>query len=212
MYKEAIEQLTQERITLNSIEEKIKMMIDKKISSRPETTLSYRAVQLATMWLGKAKGQLGSQHPYPDSYNPASKVIEDRADVAELIKSLHGDELTLVKTIRAELKEMEADIANDAQIFTDKPAYQHCIANAWTKCCEGTMWLGMVLNQMKKEETPATTKKESKPAKEKKLSVSGGKSSNAKKSSKSEKTETDKSKETKAADDKSAKKETTTDK
>lgn len=153
---EAEAQLTQERIELNRIENTIKALIDKKISSRAETTLAFRSVQLATMWLGKAKGTLKVPHPYPESFDPNSKVIEARVDVAEVTElNADFDEIAHIKALRADLKKIEGAINNDQLILTDNRKYQECIINAWTACCNATMWLGMVLNSIKSEEKPA---------------------------------------------------------
>jgi hypothetical protein len=155
---EAEVQLRQERLSFSEVEQFLKALIDTKESARPETTLAYRGVQKASMWLGKALGALGVRYPYPASTDPSSKVIEARADFKigdfqsiEWLKDV-TDEISAIKAVRARLKELEKAIKNDMTIMQHNREYQLCVANAWTRCCEATMDLGLVLNAIKLED------------------------------------------------------------
>lgn len=162
MNHEAEEQLTKERKMLFAVETKINSLLSLYISPRPETTLALRATQLATMWLGKAKGALGIKTPYTQSYDPKSAVIEKRADTVEAEGFPEGtDEVAAVKFLRAELNNIEKAIDNDSFLMVDHKKYQLCIQNAYTHCCEATMWLGMTLNAIKKEQDRASEKESS---------------------------------------------------
>lgn len=159
MYEEIDAQLTAERKELNSVEQAIKSLLDTKLSYRPTTTLALRSCQLASMWLGKAKGALGIKTPYPESFNPESKVIEARADVGEALE-VEADEIAAVKTLRAKLSELQTKITNDGLIMLDHRGYQHAVVTAYTHCSEASMWLGMTLNAIKEE--PVKSKKKDK--------------------------------------------------
>jgi hypothetical protein len=149
---EAEAQLTQERLELSSIEQMIKTIIGNGLSRRPETTLALRSTQLAFMWLGKAKGALGAKHPYPQSFNAESAVIEPRADFKAIEFTPESDETATIKALRALLKKMETSIKNDLSIMKTNEDYQDCIKNAYSNCSNATMWLGMVLNAIFQEE------------------------------------------------------------
>jgi hypothetical protein len=159
--KEIELQLTSEREALHVVEKALKQSI--KGSTAPaEVTLSYRSCQMAMMWLGKAKGSLGIKSPYPESANPASTVIEPRADVGEGEIILLDDEVANVKLLRAELKKLEGRIANDCLIMLEHKTYQNAVWNAYTNCCNATMWLGMVLNAIRDTDKPKKKVKEDK--------------------------------------------------
>lgn len=46
----------------------------------PERSISIRKIQEGIMWLGMDLKALNEENPYPESYNPDSKVIEPTAD------------------------------------------------------------------------------------------------------------------------------------
>jgi len=45
-----------------------------------ESSLAITKIQEAIMWLGMNLKRLGTENPYPESYNPESPVIEPTAD------------------------------------------------------------------------------------------------------------------------------------
>lgn len=57
-----------------------------KSSSRTsrERSLAITNLQQAIMWLGMDLKELGTPNPYPQSYNPESKVVEPTADGLKL--------------------------------------------------------------------------------------------------------------------------------
>lgn len=149
---EADAQLTEKRLALTAIEQKIQNFITTPYKvGKAHATLALRAAQLAAMWLGKAKGALGIQSPYPASYDASSKVIESRADYQELPtdERLEFDAVAEIKGFRAELKKIEKTISSDMKIFKQNDEYQFAVQTAYVRCSEATMWLGMVLNDIK---------------------------------------------------------------
>lgn len=49
-----------------------------------ERTLAMRKLQEAVMWLGMDLKDLGTENPYPNSYNPDNNIIEPTADGLKL--------------------------------------------------------------------------------------------------------------------------------
>lgn len=49
-----------------------------------ETALAITKIQEGIMWLGMNLKRLGTENPYPESYNPDSPVIEPTADNLKL--------------------------------------------------------------------------------------------------------------------------------
>ena len=88
--------LTGMRKAFNGIEQSIGAL-----PKRRESALAFTACQLATMWLGKAKGALGANTPYPASFDSSSPVIEPRADVAgPMLGEAFEGEIAKVKELR----------------------------------------------------------------------------------------------------------------
>jgi len=152
---EADAQLTQERLAFTKIEQKLKAYLN--VSDTPAkayATLALRSVQLASMWLGRAKGALGITSPYPQSFNAASNVIEERADFEKIEAPVFSAETVIsdVKALRAELKSLEKAVWNDNSIMTENREYQHAVLAAYTDGSKATMWLGMVLGEIKDQQ------------------------------------------------------------
>jgi hypothetical protein len=173
---EAQVQLTDERKKLSELTILLKLGLG-TISRRAETTLGLRGVEMAFMWLGKAKGALGATNPYPESANPQSPVIEPAQDtvseLSEEVKSVISGpkkakelEVVFIKQARKMLEELCKAIQNDLQIMTENRIYQLCIQNAWGHAQEGKMRLGQVLGLIRDEDGKAPVKEKA-PAKEK---------------------------------------------
>lgn len=147
LHLEAGAQLSQERKALSLL---AKSLGDNKEKGDGYSN-SLSCLKLASMWLGKAKGALGIKSPYPESFNYNSGVIEPKTDAAddvelELPKDL--DNVGRIKFYRNELNKLENSIANDLKIMVEHRSYQFAISNALTYCCEATLWLGDVLNDI----------------------------------------------------------------
>ncbi len=52
----------------------------KALSPSRERSLSITKLQEAIMWLGMDLKRLGSDNPYPNSYNPDNSIVESTAD------------------------------------------------------------------------------------------------------------------------------------
>lgn len=152
-HQEALLQLTNERRLLSEIEKTINESgLASGLSRRAETTLALISLQLSFMWLGKAKGTLGSANPYPQSTNSSNNIIELPADVFEGEVPTYKTEVEFLKAMRALLKDVEPMIENDSQILLENRKYQDCIFNAWTNINNAILWLGQSLGQLKKED------------------------------------------------------------
>jgi len=145
--------LTDIRLKLSVIEQTLKAIVNAKspITGR-EVALAYTNCQQSTMWLGKAKGTLGIKTPYSESFNPENKIIENRSDVANISADdliLSSTEVTTYKSLRKALNEVENMISSLMHSLTDNVRFQITVTNAYTYCCNATMWLGMALNVIK---------------------------------------------------------------
>ena len=148
--READVQITAERQQLSIVEGKIKTGLA-SVSKRAETTLALRSLQLAFMWLGKAKGAIGIVNPYPNSKDPSNKLIEPDVDRAEAVAIKFDDEVLFCKAIRQEIGVLSKAIQNDSQILVENKNYQLCIQNAYTNIENASMWLSVVLGNIRTE-------------------------------------------------------------
>lgn len=89
-----IEQTKQHRKDLDEVLQRIKRDSEKGytgirapdhvIRASRERALAITKVQEAIMWLGMDLKDQGTENPYPNSYNPASPVIDKTADGLKL--------------------------------------------------------------------------------------------------------------------------------
>lgn len=165
------ETLTALRLQLNELERMIAFQLKSRVevnvasieaaaanipplSPRPVTTLAFRSVQMAFMWLGKAKGAMGSANPYPQSTDASSAVIEPPQDQSEnSIEMVFDDEVVFAKTARKQLSDVEHVLVNSVlEQHASHRGYQFAVTNALTFVCNAKMYLGLVLNEIKKEQ------------------------------------------------------------
>lgn len=128
----------------------IGLTIHPRIDSR-ELSLTYTALQLASMWLGVTLGVLGSANPYPKSDDPNSGVIEDRTDQAPSPLTLMRGRVAGVKQLRAIIKEIQTALSGDI-------AGHATCAHQYLQ--EARMWLGMELNSVKLKEDALVQREE----------------------------------------------------
>lgn len=125
------------------------------ISSRAVTTLAFRNIELAFMWLGKCKSTIGCENPYPASTDPASPVIEKAVDTFQGEIRTFDDETVFTKTIRSELGEQEFALRHSAiNANGGNAAYKIAIAQAYVLIQNAKMYLGLVLGEIR-DERPA---------------------------------------------------------
>lgn len=171
--KEAILQLTVERQGLSVLVLAVDNAVKTDLSKRAETVLAFRSGQVAFMFLGKAKGVLGAQNPYPESTNPKSRAIEPHADQIELADFLKNgsdnylliglqeflnndhDEVEFLKALRGYFEKVVRAIKNDLSILPSNRIYQAYVEYALVKAEEAKMWLGQSLGLIRDEEKPA---------------------------------------------------------
>lgn len=158
---EAVQQLTDERVGLSEVKLFIENLLSEGISKRPETTLAQRSVEKSFMWLGMAKGAVGSTNPYPQS-TKQNLVIEpgqDRVtvlnDALSAILNQDGDkkekEILCVKHGRELLGVLVKAIRNDLTILTNNQEYQDSVKLGWQYAQEAKMYLGLVLGLIRDE-------------------------------------------------------------
>lgn len=125
------------------------------LSARAVTMLAFRNVELASMWLGKTKGIIGCENPYPASTDPSSPTIEKAVDVYEGEIKTFDDETVFVKTIRKELGDQEFTIRHSGlKANPGNEAYRIGISQAYVLIQNAKMYLGLVLGEIR-DERPA---------------------------------------------------------
>lgn len=110
------------------------------------------ATKLAFMWLGKAKGIVGSDNPYPNSTDPSNKIIEAAVDTyqGEDLIAENDDEIAFIKSVRAALGECEKAIRNGLMPYlAQNSLYQLAIGEAYVNVCEAKMFLGLELGELR---------------------------------------------------------------
>jgi len=146
---EALLQLSDERKQIDKLILLMNVYQFKRVQ-KVSKTLKY-----AFMWLGKAKGALGAQNPYPDSVKYSNDIIEDPQDVnlhAFLPKDVNAkNEIAVTKYFRFEIEKVIKAIDNDTRIFPALREYQNCVVNAWTYACNAKMELGLILDAIRNE-------------------------------------------------------------
>lgn len=123
-----------------------------------------KSVNLAFMWLGKAKGFLGEAHPYKESYNPENKVIEEAVDVVPPPDKYYAGPVEMLKSLRSDLKALDRGMSSNLGFAQgDSSELYESVQNAFTHFHEACMWLGVALGNIKDmgvEETIAWRKVE----------------------------------------------------
>lgn len=164
---ELIERFTSQRLQLSEIRAALKNQIKKCMNlaglpqgkryifdSNPivmEVFEAHKSLNLAFMWLGKAKGFLGETHPYKESYNPGNKVIEKAVDVSDENGVQHYETpIHMLKALRADLKNLDRAISSNLGFAQgDSSELYEAVQNAFTHFHESCMWLGVALGNIK---------------------------------------------------------------
>src|ERR1700744_1280545 len=139
----------------------IRLVIDSFINSIPflrggrEVSLTHTSLQRSFMWLGEALKSTGSQSPYVNSENPASKEIEPQAEKTKdsLIKRwevIEDTHTARVKDFRFCLSEcisgFEKWQMNSESAGTK---YDKCLEQSWIALKEAKLWLGWELARIR---------------------------------------------------------------
>ena len=110
------------------------------------------------MFQGLVLGDLqDSVNPYPESEDPKSVVIEDRADVSlEDYSFGEPDIVGQIKELRADLQDQLDNLvtsyttAHESKIKPERmPLFPSHILMSISNCEKAKMWLGMALNHIK---------------------------------------------------------------
>ncbi|MGC3945335.1 MAG: hypothetical protein QM762_12615 [Chryseolinea sp.] len=129
---------------------------------RRACSVAYTKVQECFMWLGKVKGILGIASPYPKSFDKSSSIIEPRADMGTMSayegwinpssSTKREAEISNTKLLRLVLHDIETELRSLSEYNPENKMFQLAVQNAYTYCAEATMWLGMVLNEIFRED------------------------------------------------------------
>ena len=85
MYAHSVAETKTFRVELDAVLQKIKASgTDHPCSTSRERSLSITKIQEAIMWLGMDLKDLGTETPYPNSYDPSSPVVDPTADGLQL--------------------------------------------------------------------------------------------------------------------------------
>jgi hypothetical protein len=146
---ELIYHLTEQRKFIHSVLESIKIY-NSEIKSR-SLAIAYTHLEFARMWMGKLQGALGNPYPYPESYNPESKVIEAPTDVDPVPVPNFNEPISDVKQLRKILSDILRSIKKEyAPRFTSSltdSGYLACF-NCISHLMEANFALGMRLNEI----------------------------------------------------------------
>jgi hypothetical protein len=166
---ELIERLTKQRLTLSGFRANLRdQMIKAQMLDWPgkderpfddfdvaggnpifiEVYESARATNLCFMWLGKALFFMGEK-AYTHSYDPSNKIIEPALDVIPVEAKEYADPIEMLKSIRNDFKQMEAEMASNVKIPVGSLQTSFAIINAFTYFEEACMWLGVALGNIR---------------------------------------------------------------
>ncbi|MCU7518557.1 MAG: hypothetical protein HF307_19470 [Ignavibacteria bacterium] len=145
-------EITEKRIkTIKAMREDLVsfMGIKEHISNR-ETSLCVTKLEEARMWMGKLLGKLGTEYPYPESMDPASKKIEPPTDMPAEKKNLfcESDNVANLKALRAAITDMLSRFNNIVGPIADGCNVLEIIS-IQQKLTEANMWAGVALGNMR---------------------------------------------------------------
>lgn len=150
-------QLNENRLDLDRILKTIEENGDSfRISSYEG--FAHNEVKKAFMWLGKAKGIIGSANPYPESTDPASKRIEAAVDIyeGEIQHFDKDEEVELLKTLRRDLGVVEDRLKNMLSTYLkEHTLYQLALSTAYIYTCEAKMSFGLCLGEIRHANPPS---------------------------------------------------------
>jgi hypothetical protein len=138
--QDVAEQLTQVRLELDALIRAMKL-------SDPKFMAALLKANLCFMWLGKAKGEMGVEYPYPQSTNPESPIIEPPQDVSQKPIVTWPTEIASVKYLRQELATVIRAVKSVMRTMPDDKFFQICLNQAYVYACESKMHLGQILGQ-----------------------------------------------------------------
>jgi hypothetical protein len=119
----------------------------KQLSGNREVALAQTNIQRGSMWLGLVLGKIGAKNPYPQSTDPSSSVIEERADQAKDSPAMfegmpYSTRTESVKWLRLKLQNIIDDIER-------KSEYTNELSTAVNALVEAKMWWGQELNNIR---------------------------------------------------------------
>lgn len=125
-----------------------------------EISLAITQAQQCRQWLGKVLGYLGEKHPYPESTNPDSPVIEPEVDsTTDLIMELEDlrnlDRVSSIKACRLWCDEIEKGATGLKELYevaamdADDPTYTLYTMQAFGCLMQCKMWLGEELGNLR---------------------------------------------------------------
>lgn len=150
-----IEQVKSHRIEVNKIINTIRTY-----PTNRELALAITSAQMARQWMGKMLGTLNTKHPYPESTNPESPVIEPMAeDTKEMLDNYNGTRprTAVIKELRKHCETLidgPNGLKDMAQISVwDDDHIQAIYAmQAFVNLTQCKMWLGEELGRIRNEE------------------------------------------------------------
>lgn len=119
----------------------------KIIASSTEHSLALTNIQRGSMWLGQVLATLGATNPYPQSSDPNSPVIEERADQAKDSPAVF--EKMPYETRTQSVKWLRLQLQNIIDRLKLKVQYSHEITVAIDALVESKMWFGQELNNIR---------------------------------------------------------------
>jgi len=127
----------------------------KAITPNREVALALTNLQRGGMWLGLVLAALGASNPYPESTDPTSAKIEERADQAKDSPDMFEGMPTENRT--QSVKWLRLNIQNLVDHLKMKVNYNSELLVALQALQESKMWFGQELNNIRiQEESKAT--------------------------------------------------------
>lgn len=120
-----------------------------------ETTLAWRSIQMGKSWLGKLKGELGANSPYPVAEKVADIPPTAEVYVGELPDTT--DRLSAVNSMRedldafiGEIKALADELGSPSVAFAASRYADATVAYALQHFAEARFWYGFELQEMRK--------------------------------------------------------------